>query len=252
MIEIKAVSHIYRTGASFTEALKPVDLVVERDQFVVIVGSSGCGKSTLLNLIAGLIPLAGGSIYIDKEIIAGPNAKVASVFQQATLLPWADVLTNVLFPLRISKADLPTGKALAMQLLSLTGLSGFERHLPHQLSGGMQQRVAICRALIQDPQIMLLDEPFGALDALTREQMSSELVRIWQSRKTTVLMVTHSIDEAVLLADTVVVMSARPGRIVDLIDIALPRPRQHADPLFQRYAAQIRQHLLGARDEVAA
>jgi NitT/TauT family transport system ATP-binding protein len=177
------------------------------------------------------------------------------VFQAATLLPWADVLRNVTFPLRLMKRVAPDTEDKARALLATAGLAGFEGKLPRELSGGMQQRVAICRALLQEPRLLLMDEPFGALDALTREEMSIELLRLWAARRMAVLFVTHSIPEAVLLADRVVVMSPRPGRIVDVVEVNLPRPRsfdQEGTDEFQRCARRIRDHIFGSRDARAA
>jgi NitT/TauT family transport system ATP-binding protein len=182
--------------------------------------------------------------------VTTPRRDIGLVFQAPTLLPWANVLGNVLFPLKLLKRDLRAGERTARDLLELAGLKGFERHAPRQLSGGMQQRVALCRALVHDPEILLMDEPFGALDALTREEMSLELLRIWEERRKTVLLVTHSIAEALTLGDRVVVMSPRPGRIVDVIDVALPRPRSLAvqgTARFQTLTERIRGHIFGDR-----
>ena len=208
-----------RVSKSFgsVEALQDVSLTVAAGEFVAIVGASGCGKSTLLRLVAGLVPTTAGHVVLGGTAVTEPRADTAMVFQAATLLPWADVLRNVTFPLRLMRKAGGDTEARARALLATAGLAGFEHRLPRELSGGMQQRVAICRALLQDPRVLLMDEPFGALDALTREEMSLELLRIWQGREMAVVFVTHSIPEAVLLADRVVVMSPRPGRIAEII-----------------------------------
>ena len=225
-----------------------MSLAIERNEFVSIVGPSGCGKSTLLRLIAGLIGASSGRVTIDGAAVDGPRRDIGVVFQAPTLLPWANVLDNVLFPLKILHRLAPDSPAKARELLRLVGLSDFERKMPSELSGGMQQRTSICRALITDPDILLMDEPFGALDALTREEMSLELLRIWQEQPKTIFFVTHSVPEAVLLADRVCVMTARPGRITEIIDVPLSRPRSYEQESlqeFQNCAKRIRQHIFG-------
>nr|WP_269769510.1 ABC transporter ATP-binding protein [Roseomonas rubea] len=235
--------------------MRDVSMDIAEGEFVAIVGASGCGKSTLLRLAAGLVPASSGGVSIDGSAVTSPRAETAMVFQAATLLPWADVLRNVTFPLRLMKRIAPDTEDKARALLATAGLAGFESRLPRELSGGMQQRVAICRALLQEPRLLLMDEPFGALDALTREEMSIELLRLWAARRMAVLFVTHSIPEAVLLADRVVVMSPRPGRIVDVVEVNLPRPRsfdQEGTDEFQRCARRIRDHIFGNRAARAA
>lgn len=230
------------------QALREVSLAIERNEFVSIVGPSGCGKSTLLRLIAGLLPPSSGQVAIDGVAVEGPRRDIGVVFQAPTLLPWANVLENVLFPLKILHRLEPDSPAKARDLLRLVGLSDFEQKMPSELSGGMQQRTSICRALIPDPDILLMDEPFGALDALTREEMSLELLRIWQEQPKTIFFVTHSVPEAVLLADRVCVMTARPGRIIEIIDVPLPRPRSYEQESLQEFqscAKRIRQHIFG-------
>ena len=227
-----------------------MSLEIGRNEFITLVGPSGCGKSTLLRIVAGLILPTAGRASIGGAAITEPRSETGIVFQAPTLLPWASVLDNVLFPLRMMHRIDSTSTDKAMALLKLVGLSGFEGKSPRELSGGMQQRVAICRALVHDPDILLMDEPFGALDALTREEMTMELLRIWSERPKTVLFVTHSITEAVVLADRVVVMSPRPGRIQEIIKIGLPRPRSfetEATPEFHEASQHIRQLIFGTR-----
>jgi NitT/TauT family transport system ATP-binding protein len=251
MISLNRVTRIFnsRDGDQVT-ALQDVSLEIGRNEFITLVGPSGCGKSTLLRIVAGLILPTAGRASIGGAAITEPRSETGIVFQAPTLLPWASVLDNVLFPLRMMHRIDPTSTDKAMALLKLVGLSGFESKSPRELSGGMQQRVAICRALVHDPDILLMDEPFGALDALTREEMTMELLRIWSERPKTVLFVTHSITEAVVLADRVVVMSPRPGRIQEIIEIGLPRPRSfetEATPEFHEASQHIRQLIFGTR-----
>ena len=253
MIRLEGVGKRFARGD--VEALRDVTLNVAAGEFVAIVGASGCGKSTLLRLVAGLVPATTGRVVLDGTPVVGPRADTAMVFQAPTLLPWADVLRNVTFPLRLMKQAGGDTEARARALLETAGLKGFENRLPKELSGGMQQRVAICRALLQQPRVLLMDEPFGALDALTREEMSLELLRIWSGLKMAVLFVTHSISEAVLLADRVVVMSPRPGRVAEVIEVGLPRPRgfeQEGTPEFQAAAQRIRALIYGERVPRAA
>jgi len=229
-------------------ALQGVTLTIGRNEFVAIVGPSGCGKSTLLRLIAGLLPPSEGQVTIDGVRVQGPRRDIGIVFQTPTLLPWANVLANVLFPLKVLRKLDRDSTGRAWELLRLVGLGDFAKKMPSELSGGMQQRAAICRALIHEPAILLMDEPFGALDALTREEMSLELLRIWTERPKTILFVTHSVPEAVLLADRVSVMTKRPGRIIETIEIPLSRPRsyeQESEPEFYHCAKRIREHIFG-------
>jgi NitT/TauT family transport system ATP-binding protein len=208
-------------------ALEGVSLTLRHGTFTSVIGPSGCGKSTLLKIMAGLIPPTSGEILLQGMPVTGPRQDIGIMFQQPTLLPWRTSIQNVLLPIEIrSGAAAAEAKAAdALQLLELVGLEGFERVHPHELSGGMAQRVAICRMLITGPAILLLDEPFGALDELTREYMNVELQRICRERDATTFMVTHAIPEAVFLADRVIVMSARPGRIAEVVEVDLPRPR---------------------------
>lgn len=207
-------------------ALEAVNLTVKQGEFVSLVGPSGCGKTTLLKMLSGLLPATDGSIDLGGTPVAGPRHDVGIVFQAPTLLPWRTIRDNVMLPVEIRRLDKDHFGRRATQLLEMVGLSGFEDRLPNELSGGMQQRAGICRALVHDPGVLLMDEPFGALDAMTREFMNIELLRIWKESGKTVVLVTHSIPEAVFLSDRVVVMSPRPGRVVDVVDVDLPRPRE--------------------------
>lgn len=208
-----------------TQALAPVTLDIADGEFIAIVGPSGCGKSTLLRLVAGLMDVTGGQILLNDKKINGPVTELGIVFQQPVLLDWRTVVQNVLFQVEMRGQDKEKYRARAMELLDQVGLTDFADNRPYQLSGGMKQRAGIARALVHDPKLLLMDEPFGALDALTREQIRVDLEKLWLQRRMTVLFVTHSIDEAVLLADRVVVMSPRPGRIDRVINVDIPRPR---------------------------
>jgi NitT/TauT family transport system ATP-binding protein len=207
-------------------ALEAVSLTVKQGEFVSLVGPSGCGKTTLLKMLSGLLPATGGRIDLGGTPVEGPRHDVGIVFQAPTLLPWRTIRENVMLPVEIRRLDKERFGRRADELLEMVGLNGFESRLPNELSGGMQQRAGICRALVHDPGVLLMDEPFGALDAMTREFMNIELLRIWRESGKTVVLVTHSIPEAVFLSDRVVVMSPRPGRVVDVVDVHLPRPRE--------------------------
>ena len=241
-IRLQNVSKVYDTKSGRVEACGNIDLDIRRSEFVAIVGPSGCGKTTILKMVAGLIPHSGGTITVGGARVDRPQTDVGIVFQDAIMLDWRDVLANVMLQADIRKLDRAQYEPIAMQLLKTTGLTGFEHKKPYELSGGMRQRVSICRALVHDPTLLLMDEPFGALDALTREQISMDIQRIWMEKRKTALHITHSIPEAVLLADRVVVMGPRPGRIVEIIDIDLPRPRRldKLPPAFNDYAGRIR------------
>jgi len=245
MIDINGVGRLFQTQTGYAiRALQDISLHVDENQFVTLIGPSGCGKSTLLKLVSGLLPVTTGEIRIHGELIREPYSDIGFVFQQSVLLPWRTVLGNVLFSVEMLNRRTADYLEEARRLLRLAGLSDYEDKYPRELSGGMQQRVSICRALVHNPQLLLMDEPFGALDAMTREEMSVVLTNIWESRRKTILFVTHSISEAILLADRVVVMSARPGRIAADIPIELPRPRSfqnQSDPRFQAYSDQLRQ-----------
>src|SRR6201996_9803132 len=242
-IELFGVTKTFGDGPKVTPALGPIDLVIENGSFVSVVGPSGCGKSTLLRLIAGLDKPTSGRLKRYGDELDGPSREVGIVFQDHVLFPWASVLENVMLPADV--LSLPKAAALerAHWLLELTGLKDFAEHKPHMLSGGMKQRAAFCRAVLADPQLLLLDEPFGALDALTREELSLELSRLWQDLGRTALLITHDLTEAILLGDRIVIMSDRPGRIRADIAVDLPRPR-NADTAklarFQEIKQQVR------------
>lgn len=219
------IDHIYRSRQGDLQALDGIGLTIGKGEFVAIVGTSGCGKSTLLRILGGLLTPTVGSVEMGARSSASSRRQVGFVFQNVNLMPWRTVLKNVTLPLEISGRPKPSAEREAQELLALVGLEQFEQVYPRELSGGMAQRVAIARALAGQPEILLLDEPFGSLDALSREQMNVELLRIWRARKVTAVMVTHDLQESVFLADRVVVMSPRPGRIKAEVVVDLPRPR---------------------------
>jgi NitT/TauT family transport system ATP-binding protein len=228
-------------------ALDRIDFDVADGEFVTLVGPSGCGKSTLLQILAGILPPTQGQIVLKGSPVTGPRREVGVVFQEPVLLPWLKVIDNVLLPAVVHKLDRNKYRARAMELLALVKLQGFENRYPYELSGGMQQRVAIARALLSDPAMILMDEPFGALDAMTREEMNLELLAIWARARKTIVLITHSIQEAVFLSDRVVVLSGRPGRVVDVVDIDLPRPRTFqmlSAPAFGAAANRLRDQLM--------
>jgi NitT/TauT family transport system ATP-binding protein len=250
MIGIAGLTKIYRTasGQEIT-ALANVDLDIADGEFVTVVGPSGCGKTTLLKILAGIMRRSSGTVMLNGVPVEKPSRDVGVVFQQPILLPWRTVLSNMLLPVELQHRDRNAHLAHARQYLKMAGLDGFEDKYPNELSGGMQQRVGIGRALVHDPAVLLMDEPFGALDAMTRDTMNIELLRIWDESRKTVMLITHSIAEAVLLADRVVVMSPRPGRIVDVVEVELPRPRTLDiinSEAFGRYVKAIRRHFGGA------
>jgi NitT/TauT family transport system ATP-binding protein len=237
------VSVTFTDGESNLGALRDVSFEIRQGELVCFVGPSGCGKSTLLRVIGGLLAPTRGEVHLHDHSCAGPCDEVGIVFQKSNLMPWRTALRNITLPLELQGVDRATARQRATELIDQVGLAGFEDSYPRQLSGGMAQRVAIARALVHDPEILLLDEPFGALDALTRERMNLELLRIWETRNKTVIMVTHNIQEAILLADRVLVLTPRPGQITANIAITLPRPRtqdQVYDPAFLELARQIR------------
>src|SRR3954469_13564448 len=259
LFSVIVLDHIAKTfvtrGGEQIVAIADISLEVRRNEFVCLVGPSGCGKSTLLRLVAGLVAPTEGTVSIGGARVTEPRDDTGIVFQAPTLLPWASILDNVLFPLdMMGKLD-AAARTRARDLLALVGLAGFEGKYPRELSGGMQQRAGICRALIHNPDVLLMDEPFGALDALTREELTIELLRIWTTQPKTILFVTHSIPEAVMLSDRVAVMSARPGRVAEVLRVDLPRPRsfemESADE-FHRCTQRIRQLIFGDRSLQAA
>ncbi len=244
MVEFEGVSKTYESRRGVVEALREVSFVVRRREFVSILGRSGCGKSTLLKIAAGVAPLSGGRVRVEGGWVSGPVEGLGMVFQTPVLLEWRDVMSNIVLPIEILHRDRARGLERARELVEMVGLGGFEHRHPNELSGGMQQRVAICRALITDPPLLFMDEPFGALDALTRDEMGTELLRIQGATHKTIVFVTHSIEEAVMLSDRVVVLSERPGRVRTVLEIDLPRPRSaetRADPRFAEYGLLLRQ-----------
>jgi NitT/TauT family transport system ATP-binding protein len=252
-IVLAGVSKTYRTRDGDVPSLRPLDFRINEGEFFVVVGPSGCGKSTLLKLISGLLAPTAGEITVSGEKVTRPHGNVGIVFQNALLLPWRNILSNVMLPIDMKRLPREQYLPRAKDLIKLVGLDGFEKKLPWQLSGGMQQRASICRALVHDPKIMLMDEPFGALDALTRERMNLELMTIQRETGKTVLLITHSIPEAVFLGDRVLVMTERPGAIAAVYDVPLPRPRSldvMADPVFTGLVQRIRRHFFsqGALD----
>lgn len=254
LIRANDLTKVYRTKTDERVlALSAVNFSIGDGEFISIVGPSGCGKSTLLKIMAGLLSYSGGDIAVGGKAITGPTADVGVVFQAPVLLPWRTIFENVLLPSEIRGTISDAAKRRATDLLSLVGLGGFEKRYPHELSGGMQQRAAIVRALVHDPKLLLMDEPFGALDALTREQMNVEVLRIWSASRKTVVFITHSIAEAVFLSDRVFVMTPRPGKLAEIIDIDLPRPRSLSminSDRFGVYAGHIRK-LLHASEDLA-
>jgi NitT/TauT family transport system ATP-binding protein len=250
-ITVDRVSQVFRRRKTTLHALDDVSLEIGENEFITLVGRSGCGKSTLLRIMAGLLRATAGAVRVQGEPVTRPRRDVSLMFQRSALLPWRSVLSNVLLPVEILRLDARRYRARAEELLVLAGLEGFEDRRPYELSGGMQQRVALCRALVHDPSVLLMDEPFAALDALTREELSLELQRIWSEHRKTIVFVTHSIQEATLLADRIVVMSPRPGRIAQILEVGAPRPRSlgltaHGEEL-ARVSAQLHE-LLFARE----
>lgn len=241
-IAIAGVSKTFRSRTGEVHALKDIHLDIRRGEFVSVLGPSGCGKSTLMMLVSGLVPASRGTITVGDKTIDRPNADVGIVFQQDVLLGWRSALQNVMMQAEIRKTDLEAARERARQLLKMVSLEGFEDAYPKELSGGMRQRVSICRALLHKPPLLLMDEPFGALDAMTRDQLQLDLMRLCADNEMTVFFITHSITEAVFLSDRVVVMSPRPGRIERILEIDLPRPRRLAmreDTKFTHYTREL-------------
>lgn len=225
VLDIRDVSHVFSKGGERLIALGNVILGVRSGEFLSLVGPSGCGKSTLLKIISGLLAPTAGEVYLEGNLVDGPRDEIGLMFQTPTLFPWRTTVRNITLPLEIRKeADLDWDARVA-EVLELVKLKGFENHFPRELSGGMQQRVALSRVLVSDPHLMLLDEPFGALDEFTREHLNTELARISEHQNKTTVFVTHNIAEAVFLSDRVAVMGTRPGRILDVVEVPLPRPR---------------------------
>ena len=246
-IAVSGVSKVFPNGF---EALRSVSIDIRRGEFVSFVGPSGCGKSTLLKLIGGLLGPSTGDIAVDGQKVKGPRRDVGVMFQTSVLFPWRTVLENVLLPIEVFGHARQKAMERARGILGMVGLGGREDAYPRQLSGGMQQRAALSRVLITDPPIILMDEPFGALDEFTRERMNLELLRIWSERGQTIIFVTHSINEAVFLSDRIVVMDTQPGRVVAVVDVPLPRPRSIETmkaPEFARKAFEVREYLGVAR-----
>ena len=244
---VRKVNAVFRTENGGLPVLNNISFSVMPQEFLCVLGPSGSGKSTLLRILAGLLPVTSGEVILKGERLEGPRQGVGFVFQKANLMPWRTVLENITLPLEVGEKEMSISHTQAVEwakeMVELVGLQGFDAALPRDLSGGMAQRVAIARALIHDPDVLLLDEPFGALDALTRERMGAELLRIWQARRKTVIMVTHSISEALFMADRVLVISQRPGRERLGMPGGLPPPRQDFMPFtpqFWRLARQVR------------
>ena len=241
-LEFRNLSKIYATNDGPVRALDRISVSQKQGEFLSILGPSGCGKSTLLMIAAGLIPASNGLVAVRGERVTAPRTNVGIVFQSPVLLEWRTALGNIMLQAEARKLDRGLAEQRSRELLASVGLAGFEHKYPDQLSGGMRQRVSICRALIHNPPQLLMDEPFGALDALTRDQLVLDIQRIWNTTRTTVLFITHSIAEAVFLSDRVIVMTPRPGQIDQIIDIDLPRPRTLAmreSPEFAKYSRQI-------------
>jgi len=248
-IQVSDLSAVFPNGNGGLKALDRVSFDVHRQEFLCVLGPSGSGKSTLLRILAGLLPATSGEVRYDGAPLTGPRSGIGFVFQKANLMPWRTVLENIILPLEL--LGIPSEKAefTAREMVELVGLDGFEDTLPRDLSGGMAQRVAIARALVHDPDVLLLDEPFGALDAMTRERMGNELLRIWQARRKTVVMVTHSIPESLYLADRVLVLSHRPARIRLELDITFERPRTE-NILYTSKFGQLARHVRQSIGEV--
>ena len=251
-IEVTEVSKVYRNGpAEGIEAVSSLSFTLPRGQFVAVLGPSGCGKSTLLMMLGGLEAVTDGHIVVGGEPMTGPRTSIGIMFQDPTLLPWKSALDNVLFPIRVLKQPLDAYRSRARLLLERVGLDGFMHKKPHELSGGMRQRVAICRTLVYDPELLLMDEPFSALDAITRDEMNELLLDLWEQYTKTALFVTHSIREAVFLADRVLVMTRRPATIVEDLTIPFARPRSMAlgeSPEFNRICGHLRERIEESHD----
>ena len=242
-LECRDVGKIYQGKSGAVEALRGIDLVCGEGEFVCLLGLSGCGKSTLLQMIGGLETVTSGAIVVNGRPLAGPSPETSIVFQDHGLFPWMTVERNVAFNMKARGVPLAERRALAAEFIAMTGLTACRVRYPHELSGGMRQRVGIARALTTRPRALLMDEPFGALDAQTRSGLQEELLRIWQQQRSTVVFVTHSIDEAVFLADRIAVFSARPGRIATIMDVDLQRPRDARSPRFGEISRMLRSQI---------
>ena len=253
LLTLTNISHAFGTGQARTKALQSIDLSIAPSEFVAVVGTSGCGKSTLLRIASGLLTPSLGSLTFAGSPLLGPTSEIGMIFQDAVMLPWFTVLENVVLPQRIARQNLDGARMLACRMLDSVGLGGFENVYPDKLSGGMRQRAAIVRALMTRPKLLLMDEPFGALDAMTRENMNFQLSAITSDSRSSVLLITHSIAEAVLLADRVIVITPRPGRIADEIEISLPRPRNREsmiDPRFVSHCDTLRKYFVPDDDKL--
>ncbi|WP_066189618.1 MULTISPECIES: ABC transporter ATP-binding protein [Gracilibacillus] len=240
-LEIDQVDKIFTDKKRSTEvqALKDIQINIEENEFVCLLGGSGCGKSTLLNLVAGFEKPTTGEIRMNDKKIDSMGADRGMVFQQPTLMPWLSVQKNIAFHLKLKGASRKKKKEEAQKYIDMVGLTGFEKHYPHELSGGMSQRVGIARALLQNPALILMDEPFAALDPFTKSEMQEELARIWQEHQRTIIFVTHSVEEALTLGTKVIVLSKRPGRVNKIIDLDMERPRDSTSPIFNKYKREI-------------
>ena len=241
-LKIDNVKKIYQTRKGEMTALNGVNLDIKENEFICVVGPSGCGKSTLLNIIAGLDTPTSGAVYIDGKKIEGTGTERGVVFQQYALFPWLTVLKNVMFGLKLQGKSDAEAKEIAMKCIKMVQLEDFVNHYPKELSGGMKQRVAIARAYAVKPEVLLMDEPFGALDAQTRTQLQTELLKTWESERKTCFFITHDVDEAIILAQRVIVMSARPGRIKDIVDIDIPYPRDQETKMSPRFM-ELKNHI---------
>lgn len=246
-IQVSNVSKTFASDAGDILALDKIDLDIASGEFVSIVGPSGCGKSTLLRCIGGLIPATQGTIEIGGSAITGPDPRIGYVFQKAVLLPWRTIESNLLLPFEVNGKPTQADMANVQKILEMVGLGTYAQHRPGELSGGMQQRVSVARALVMAPSILMMDEPFGALDAQTRETMNEELLRIWREAKTTIVFVTHDIGEALFLSDRIVILSAQPGKVHDIVKVNIPRPRSfdqvESDERFWKMRTKIREAL---------
>jgi NitT/TauT family transport system ATP-binding protein len=243
LLEIRGVSKRFISDGKELEVLREVSLSIEAGEFICILGPSGCGKTTLLRIVAGLEAPSDGAAYLDQRLITSPGPERGMVFQEYSLFPWRTVLDNVAFGPELKGLSKEERYQKSRQYIRMVGLEKFEKRYPHELSGGMKQRVAIARALVNDPRALLMDEPFGALDAQTRNTMQTELLRLWGAERKTVLFITHSVDEAIYLADRIIMMTSRPGRIKEDIDVDLPRPRSRTSLEVNRIRERILQDL---------